>query len=354
MSTKSIIIYVSGMHCSGCEQTIEHALSYLPGIITVSAEYKTGQVRIGYSADMLTLQQISRVIEYSGYLVNGQKKPLMTRVFDLLIFFILFSCVALLALWGKGLMPDLLPTLHANMSYSLLFGIGFLTGFHCIGMCGSFILSYSKNSQTLFAKIIDHGAYAVGKMVSYSVIGAGFALMGATLIITMHMRGVAALAAAVFLFLFGLKMLNLFPRLQAFGIHLPSRFSRKISQQNNAAKNPLVIGLLSGLILGCGPLQAMYIMAAGTGNPLEGASLLFFFACGTLIPLLGYGLFANVLPPSFMHQLVRVSGLLVMIMAIMMLNRGLGLTGWDKPFLIGFQQFIQDSIQWWQNFTSRY
>src|SRR5512134_498499 len=48
-------------------------------------------------------------------------------------------------------------------------------------------------------------------------------------------------------------------------------------------RSPLVIGLLNGLMLGCGPLQAMYIMAAGTGSAQEGATMLFFFGLGTLV-----------------------------------------------------------------------
>lgn len=43
-------------------------------------------------------------------------------------------------------MPDLIPKLNAQRSNPMLFGIGFLTGFHCIGMCGSFVVSYSNQS----------------------------------------------------------------------------------------------------------------------------------------------------------------------------------------------------------------
>jgi len=75
----------------------------------------------------------------------------------------------------------------------------------------------------------------------------------------------------------------------------------------------------------------MYIMAAGTGSPQEGATLLIFFGLGTLVPLLGFGFFANLLSRNTIHDLVRVLGVLVIVMGVMMANRGLKLTksGYD-------------------------
>ena len=43
----------------------------------------------------------------------------------------------------------------------------------------------------------------------------------------------------------------------------------------------LITGLLNGLFIACGPLQAMYIYAAGTGSFFGGATSLFAFGLGT-------------------------------------------------------------------------
>ena len=97
-------------------------------------------------------------------------------------------------------------------------------------------------------------------------------------------------------------------------------------------RSPLVIGLLNGFMLGCGPLQAMYVMAAGTGSALEGATMLFFFGLGTLIPLMSFGLFASSIPRRILHQLVLASAILVIAMGLMMADRGLKLTGSGYDF----------------------
>ena len=85
------------------------------------------------------------------------------------------------------------------------------------------------------------------------------------------MRGVAGLVAGVFLLLFGLSTLRIFAPLARFRLRTPGFIMRWLGGALRRYSNPFVIGLLNGLMIICGPLQAMYIMAAGTGDPVEGA-----------------------------------------------------------------------------------
>ena len=108
--------------------------------------------------------------------------------------------------------------------------------------------------------------------------------------------------------------------------------TKGVANELRGQRSPLVIGLLNGFMLGCGPLQAMYIMAAGTGSPQEGATMLFFFGLGTLLPLLSFGLIASSVSRSIMRQLVLASAILVIAMGLMMADRGLKLTGSGYDF----------------------
>jgi len=209
-----------------------------------------------------------------------------------------------------------------QMSYALLFTIGFLTGFHCIGMCGGFVVGYTDATLSKARQLLAHLSYAFGKTLSYTILGAGFGLLGATIAITPQIRCVAALAASLFLLLYGLKMLNVFSWLRRFTLRLPSSVNRQVAGELRRRRSPLRTGLLTGLLLGCGPLQAMYVMAAGSGDPKQGAMILLMFGLGTLVPLLGFGLFASLLSPAVMRQMVRVSGVLVIAMGLMMAQRG--------------------------------
>jgi hypothetical protein len=77
----------------------------------------------------------------------------------------------------------------------------------------------------------------------------------------------------------------------------------------------------------CGPLQAMYVMAAGTGSWVKGGAILFFFGIGTLPLLLGFGFLTSLLSANLTPKLLKASGFIVMILGAIMLNRGLAVTG---------------------------
>ena len=117
-------------------------------------------------------------------------------------------------------------------------------------------------------------------------------------------------------------MLHLIPSLRILSLNFPKAMTKRVMGSLGKPRRPLTTGLLNGLLLGCGPLQAMYIMAAGTGSPVEGALMLTFFGLGTLPPLLGFGFFASYLSLKSIQQLISVSGVLVIFMGLMMLNRG--------------------------------
>jgi sulfite exporter TauE/SafE len=240
-----------------------------------------------------------------------------------LIFVLLLAVVGGVAFWGKSLMPGVMQQIKPQMSYALLFTIGFLTGFHCIGMCGGFVVSYTDATLSKIRQLLAHMSYAFGKTLSYTTLGAGFGLLGATIAITPQIRGGVALVASVFLLLYGLKMLNVFSWLRRFTMCLPSSVNRQVAGELRRRRSPFRTGLFTGLLLGCGPLQAMYVMAAGSGDPKQGALILLMFGLGTLVPLLGFGLFASLLSPAVIRQMVRVSGILVIAMGIMMAQRGL-------------------------------
>jgi len=126
-------------------------------------------------------------------------------------------------------------------------------------------------------------------------------------------------------------MLNLIPFLRKIRIKSPKFISKFVGKNSNNS-SPLIIGLLNGLMIACGPLQAIYIMAAGTGSFIIGAKLLFVFGLGTLPAMLGFGYFASYVSGKVTHRILKASGVLVIILGIFMLNNGLVLTGSGYDF----------------------
>jgi len=172
-----------------------------------------------------------------------------------------------------------------------------------------------------------HLAYGLGKTLSYTIIGAIFGLLGSIIAFTPMMRGIAGIFAGLFLMLFGLKMLNIFPVLRKIQFKTPEFIQKFTYGQRKSHSDPLTIGLLNGLMIACGPLQAIYIMAAGTGSMIEGAKLLFVFALGTLPVMLSFGYVTSFIGAKATHKILKFSGAVVIILGIFMINNGLALTG---------------------------
>ncbi len=221
-----------------------------------------------------------------------------------------------------------MPDLTGDVNYGLLLLIGFLTSFHCVGMCGPLILGYTaNNAKAGQSSHAAHLLYGLGKTISYSVIGALFGAFGAIVAFTPYTQGAVGMAAGLFLLLFGLHMLEVFPALSHFQFKAPGFLMRFVGKEYRKHSNPFAIGLLNGLMILCGPLQAMYILAAGTGSWSQGGAVLFFFGIGTLPLLLGFGFLTGLLSANLTPKLLKASGVIVMALGLIMLNRGLSVTG---------------------------
>jgi sulfite exporter TauE/SafE len=222
------------------------------------------------------------------------------------------------------------PEINQGMSYGLLFIVGLLTGFHCIAMCGAFVIGLTVKGPQENKKIsLSPLLYGFGKVVSYTVIGAIFGWIGSLIAFTPLVRGIVGIIAGALLVIWGINLMNFIPWLRRLSVR-PPKFMLNLMGENNQNSlriRPLIIGLLNGLMIACGPLQAIYILAAGTGSAIEGAKLLCIFALGTLPVMIGFGYLTTLISHKITGRLFKASGFLVLILGLVMLNQGLVLTG---------------------------
>jgi len=332
MSEANVILHAHGMHCHGCEHIIEVGVSRLAGVQNVKADYPTETVAVAFDPALTDLRAIRTTIERAGYRTYEQDDPKRRRgplekfaglIIGLIgILLIIFFDTEWISKGGE-------PDITQHLSLGLIFVLGLLTGFHCVGMCGGFVLSYTADDASAGrSSYLSHALYGAGKTLSYTVIGATFGLLGAFIAFTPLLRGAAGVLAGAFLVIFGLNMLGLFAPLRRFRLGLPGPLRDFVyAEEARSRHRPFIIGLLNGLMFACGPLQAMYVMAAGTGSALEGAKMLFAFGVGTLPVLLSFGVLATLISSALTHRLLRLSGAIVVILGAVMINRGLILTG---------------------------
>jgi sulfite exporter TauE/SafE/copper chaperone CopZ len=331
--TTTITFHANGMHCPSCERIIGRQGEKVDGVKEIRASYRTGECAVTFDPSKTDAEEIFAAIAEKGYEcsqipASGKTTTNWLGIISAVMGILL---VTGFALFISDRIP--VPEITRNMSYSLIFVLGLLTGLHCIAMCGGFVISYTARDVENGRKPHkSHLLYAVGKLASYTLIGAFFGLVGSIVAFTPLMRGVIGIIAGLFLILFGLKTLNVFPTLRR--LTFTPRFISKFVGETGAhsGSNPLVIGLLNGLMLACGPLQAMYVMAAGTGSFVEGGKLLFLFGLGTLPLMIGFGYLAGAFTSKLTHQILKASGAVVIILGVLMLNNGLALTGTGYDF----------------------
>jgi sulfite exporter TauE/SafE/copper chaperone CopZ len=303
---------VKGMHCNSCSQLIENALKYKEGIGSISASYSKEEAEIDFDENKISQKEIKETIKKLGYEVKDDEKPVSENKdieikgegakSDKIGWFVLVGSLVLLAIvvyyfFLRGINLEI-PGGGETGSIFLLFIVGILTGFHCVSMCGAFVVSYTtKNAMKGHKSFKQHLVYGGSKVISYAVIGGIFGLIGGIFAFSVGLRGGVAIFAGVFMIFYALSMMGIkfFRRFQINPKFLTKLTSKATKNAKGAYKGPFITGLLSGLFIACGPLQAMYLYAAGTGSVATGAMSLAAFGLGTLPVMVGFGSLATVI-----------------------------------------------------------
>ncbi|MFH0797895.1 MAG: sulfite exporter TauE/SafE family protein [Candidatus Woesearchaeota archaeon] len=317
---------IEGTHCSSCAEIIKRQAMKVDGVEDFKFDTHTETAEVTYDNKKTSINKIFHEIERKGYqCYNFGEKEIKSKANQTLGWIFGLAGLAVLAYFFFSFADKIsMPQITQNMGYGLLFVVGLLTGFHCISMCGGFVVSYTaKEAQEGKSSYKSHLKYGIAKTLSYTFVGAMFGLLGSIIAFTPMIRGAVGILAGMFLILFGLKMLNVIPMLRKFQFKTPKFVTKRLG--NNS--NPIIIGLLNGLMIACGPLQAIYIMAAGTGSMIEGAKMLLIFGLGTLPVMLGFGFLTSYISHKATQKILKASGVIIIILGLIMLNNGLSLAG---------------------------
>ncbi len=339
-------ILVEGMTCSNCELKIEHSLSKISGVGQVKVKYDVSLVEVMYDSDKISLGELVKVIESLDYKVmsvdqqSDQKEEHMKKnknsldIDQLLSIGIIIAAVYMI---GKhtGIFTYI-PEIKPSMGYGILFVVGLLTSFHCIAMCGGITLSQSlcyteRDTETqMGGKITPSLLYNAGRVISYTLIGGMVGALGSVISFSGTMKGIVAIIAGALMVVMGLNMINIFPAWRKYMPRMPKIIGQKL-YKNHGKYSPFYVGLLNGF-MPCGPLQSMQIYALGTGSFVSGALSMFFFSLGTVPLLFAFGAISTILSKQFTQKMMKISAILVIILGVVMFNRGVSLSGVSFAF----------------------
>lgn len=338
---------IGGMTCVSCQNKIERKLQNTAGIEKAVVSYSAGTAEVTYDADMISMKEITAVIEKLDYevLTGDEKNANKTRLVGILV--IVVAAYVLLQQFGFTQIFNAFPLAEEGMGYGMLFVIGLVTSVHCVAMCGGINLSQcipqaAAEEPGKLAALRPSFLYNLGRVISYTVVGAIVGALGSVISLTGAFKGVVQLLAGVFMVIMGLNMLGIFPFLRKLTPRMPKAFARGINKQKAGSNSPLYVGLLNGL-MPCGPLQAMQIYALSTASPLTGALSMLLFSLGTVPLMFGLGALSSVLSKRFTRKVMTVGAVLVVVLGMSMFTQGWALSGFSLPELI--PQSAQNPVQ---------
>ena len=207
------------------------------------------------------------------------------------------------------------------------FILGLLGSFHCIGMCGPIAfalpLDRSSKSKMLFQTFLYH----LGRLITYSLIGVLFGLIGRGLFLSGFQQRLSILMGIIMIasVTIPVKYFNRFkitkPLYKLIG-QVKQQLGLYLNKKSN--KSIFLIGFFNGF-LPCGLVYMALIGAIATANTFLGVSYMFLFGMGT-IPMMTLAVYAgNVLKVSLRNKIQKAIPIFVVIIGLLFILRGLGL-----------------------------
>ncbi len=347
--TKKINIAVDGMHCRSCKTLIESDIESLEGIKNINVNYQTGECEVEFDENKISEREIFKTIENLNYKVvlDGDKKlekktsnfsikSFLMPIILLVLFFITYYLIK-----NSGSMEILAKLNESNLSYPLIFLIGILASFHCVGMCGGLVVTYTagyeaqKEKRKIKSNVhASHFQYNLGRLISYTAVGGVLGGLESFFGVNPTFTGIVTLVAGGLMILMGLSLLTNFTWLKKIKIKTPDSITRFLynNRRSEKPKGPMVIGLLTGF-MPCGPLQAMQLYALASGSFISGSLSMGIYALGTIPLMFGFGSFLSLISKDRIKQIIKLSGLIVILLGVFMFNRGLVNFGYgDRDF----------------------
>ncbi|HCY43786.1 MAG TPA: hypothetical protein DHV48_21030 [Prolixibacteraceae bacterium] len=222
--------------------------------------------------------------------------------------------------------------------------IGLIGSFHCLGMCGPIVVALPLKNNNLFSKIAGAVLYNSGRVITYSILGILFGLLGQGIHMagfqqwTSILLGAAMIISVLFPFVFREKITigNLFT---GFSARLITRLRKLFTDRSYFSL--LIIGLLNGL-LPCGLVYVAIAGAIGSGTVLNGAIFMMLFGIGTIPLLLVATLASDAIGQRVRSKMQKVVPYFVFLIGVLFILRGMSL---GIPFISPTTEKLEPHIK---------
>ena len=205
-------------------------------------------------------------------------------------------------------------------------GLGLLTGFHCVGMCGPIALVLPLNNRSWGTRIFSALLYNFGRTVTYSAMGAVFGIIGAGFSLAGFQRWISILMGIFMIASIAFPKINHL-LYQGTG---NSKFMNSIKKQlakyfqQASYKSLFITGLLNGL-LPCGMVYMAIAGAIATGSVSGSVLFMALFGLGTIPMMFLLSMLGNFASLKLKRFINKAIPFVVVIVGTMFILRGLQL-----------------------------
>ncbi|NCO62876.1 MAG: sulfite exporter TauE/SafE family protein [Flavobacteriales bacterium] len=205
--------------------------------------------------------------------------------------------------------------------------LGLLGSFHCVGMCGPIAFMLPVDRSNTYKKVTQISMYHMGRLLSYSIIGLIFGLIGKGLNLFGFQQQLSIIIGITMI----VVVLIPYKTFNKYNASKPiyKVISKVKSALGSALKKKtsdtfLTIGFLNGF-LPCGLVYMAVFGAIASGNAVEGSLYMMFFGLGT-IPLMTTAIyFSNFLKGAMRQKIQKAIPVFVVLIGALFILRGLGL-----------------------------
>lgn len=196
-------------------------------------------------------------------------------------------------------------------------------GVSCSTVQGGLLATAVNKTESKFKST---SLFLISKILSHTIIGFFLGYLGKSLVFSLKVQGLLQILVGLFMVFTAFRILGLGKVFDLTEIHFPEnivKFFNKLYLKNPHLK-PLILGLTT-IFIPCGATQAMFVLAIGSGNPLNGALIMFAFVLGTTPLFFALGL---TIGNMFKYNiLAKVAGIILIILGISSINNGQILRG---------------------------
>ncbi|MDD3341071.1 MAG: sulfite exporter TauE/SafE family protein [Bacilli bacterium] len=337
---KKIYVKIDGITCEHCKSKLTKALLKVENVESVSFQ---GHIAELFYKNKISKKEIEKKVKALDYytdekMMSAKRNNIKNNISWMEVAkiggILILLAFSLNYLFGFNIF-NMIPVIDSKTTLAMLFVTGLLTSIHCVSMCGAINLAVSSSKNKNYKKPIF---YNLGRLTSYTVLGGMIGLLGSIFKINIYFQSFVIIVASVCMFIMALNMMGVIsftPKIKW------PKWMKKIR-----GKGPFTIGLLNGL-MPCGPLQAMQVYALSTGSFFYGAASMFLFCLGTIPLMLFVGILSNFLNQKNRIILNKISTVLILLLSLVMLNRGLLGMGVDLsvPFKPNTDGYLKSEIK---------